>query len=160
MIRPVHLDDAQQLLDIYNYYVVNTTVTFDLEAVSLESFKEKIRTISVDYPFIVFEEQQEVLGFAYGSRFRPKPAYNHTVESTIYIKHGHHGKQIGSLLYHDLLHLLKQKDFHIVLGVLTLPNEASVRLHEKFGFQQVAFLNEVGLKFGSWQDVGFYQLMF
>jgi len=160
MIRPVHLNDAQQLLDIYNYYVVNTTVTFDLEALSLDTFSDKIKSTISDYPFVVYEENHEILGYAYGSRFRLKPAYNHTVESTIYIKHGHHGKQIGSQLYQELLHLLNQKNFHIVLGVLTLPNEASVKLHEKFGFKQVAFLNEVGLKFGTWQDVGFYQLRF
>lgn len=160
MIRPVHFNDTQNILNIYNYYVVNTVVTFDLDAVSLESFQEKIKNITADYPFIVYEENNEILGYAYGSRFRPKPAYNHTVESTIYIKQGQHGKQIGTKLYKELLLLLKQDNFHIVLGVLTLPNEASVKLHEKFGFKKVAHLKEAGLKFGNWQDVGFYQLTF
>jgi L-amino acid N-acyltransferase YncA len=160
MIRNVHIDDAKQLLDIYNYYVVNTVVTFDLEPLSLDVFKEKITTITSDYPFIVYEENNEILGYAYGSKFRAKPAYNDTVESTIYLKHGEQGKQIGSKLYGELLTLLKLKLVHVVLGVLTLPNEASVKLHEKFGFKQVAHLNEVGLKFGNWQDVGFWQLTF
>ncbi|MFH4964337.1 N-acetyltransferase family protein [Gaetbulibacter sp. M235] len=160
MIRNVHINDAQKLLDIYNYYVVNTVVTFDLEALSLDAFKEKITTISANYPFIVYEENNEILGYAYGSKFRPKPAYNDTVESTIYLKHGEQGKQIGSKLYGELLSLLKLKHVHVVLGVLTLPNDASVKLHEKFGFKQVAHLKEVGLKFGNWQDVGFWQLTF
>ncbi|WP_445955144.1 GNAT family N-acetyltransferase [Yeosuana sp.] len=160
MIRNVQISDAQQILDIYNYYVVNTVITFDIEAVSLKSFTEKIKIISLDYPFIVYEEHNEILGYAYGSRFRPKPAYNHTVESTIYIKQGQHGKQIGTELYKELLQLLKQDNFHMVLGVLTLPNEASVKLHEKFGFKQVAYLKEAGFKFENWQDVGFYQLTF
>ena len=160
MIRNVQIEDAQQLLDIYNYYVVNTVITFDLEALSLDAFKEKIATVSADYPFIVYEENSEILGYAYGSKFRPKPAYNNTVESTVYLKHGAQGKQIGSKLYNELLFLLKQKNVHVVLGVLTLPNEASVKLHEKFGFKEVAHLKEVGLKFGKWQDVGFWQLTF
>jgi len=160
MIRNVQIEDAQELLDIYNYYVVNTVITFDLEALSLDAFKEKITTVSTDYPFIVYEENSEILGYAYGSKFRPKPAYNNTVESTVYLKHGAQGKQIGSKLYNELLFLLKQKNVHVVLGVLTLPNEASVKLHEKFGFKEVAHLKEVGLKFGEWQDVGFWQLTF
>ena len=160
MIRNVQIEDAQELLDIYNYYVVNTVITFDLEALSLDAFKEKIITVSADYPFIVYEENSEILGYAYGSKFRPKPAYNNTVESTVYLKHGAQGKQIGSKLYNELLFLLKQKNVHVVLGVLTLPNEASVKLHEKFGFKEVAHLKEVGLKFGEWQDVGFWQLTF
>ena len=160
MIRNVQIEDAHELLDIYNYYVVNTVITFDLEALSLDAFKEKITTVSADYPFIVYEENSEILGYAYGSKFRPKPAYNNTVESTVYLKHGAQGKQIGSKLYNELLFLLKQKNVHVVLGVLTLPNEASVKLHEKFGFKEVAHLKEVGLKFGKWQDVGFWQLTF
>ena len=160
MIRNVQIEDAQELLDIYNYYVINTVITFDLEALSLDAFKEKITTVSADYPFIVYEENSEILGYAYGSKFRPKPAYNNTVESTVYLKHGAQGKQIGSKLYNELLFLLKQKNVHVVLGVLTLPNEASVKLHEKFGFKEVAHLKEVGLKFGKWQDVGFWQLTF
>ncbi|MCF8272833.1 MAG: GNAT family N-acetyltransferase [Flavobacteriaceae bacterium] len=158
MIRNVHINDAKQLLDIYNYYVINTVVTFDLEALTLEMFKDKITTITSDYPFIVYEENHEILGYAYGSKFRPKSAYNHTIESTVYLKHGEQGKQIGSKLYSELLRLLKLQQAHVVLGVLTLPNDASVKLHEKFGFKQVAYLKEVGLKFGNWQDVGFWQL--
>jgi len=160
MIRNVQIEDAQQLLDIYNYYVVNTVVTFDLEPLSLDVFKEKITTVSADYPFLVYEENSEILGYAYGSKFRPKPAYNNTVESTVYLKHGYQGKQIGSKLYEELLYLLKQKNTHVVLGVLTLPNQASVKLHEKFNFKKVAHLKDAGLKFGEWQDVGFWQLTF
>lgn len=158
MIRPVKLSDAQTLLDIYNYYVLNTVATFDLEALSLNTFTEKIKSIITDYPFIVYEENNEILGYAYGSKFRPKPAYNQTVESTVYVKHGVHGKQIGTQLYSELLVLLRKQQFHMVLGVLTLPNDASVKLHEKFGFKQVAHLKEAGLKFESWHDVGFWQL--
>ena len=158
MIRKATLDDVNSLLEIYNYYVINTTVTFDEVPVSLSAFTEKLELILKDYPCIVFEENNGISGFAYGSKFRPKPAYNFTVESTVYVKNGAHGKQIGSRLYKELIALLKQRDFKSVLGVLTIPNPASVKLHEKFGFTQVAHLKEVGFKFDTWLDVGIFQL--
>ncbi|GAA3613823.1 GNAT family N-acetyltransferase [Flavivirga amylovorans] len=162
MIRSFNVSDTKELLDIYNYYVLNSIVTFDDEALSLEAFEDKITRINADYPFIVFEDEEnnEILGYAYGSKWRPKPAYKHTVESTVYVKHGVLGKQIGTKLYRELLSQLKEQNYHIVLGGLTLPNDASVKLHEKFGFNQVAHFKEVGLKFGKWLDVGFWQLRF
>lgn len=158
MIRPVHISDSEALQDIYNYYVLNTVVTFDIEPLTLLMFQEKLTKIDAEYPFIVYEENNEILGYAYGSKWRPKPAYEHTVESTVYVKHNVLGKQIGTKLYTELLLLLKQQDYHVVLGGLTLPNAASVKLHEKFGFKQVAHFKEVGLKFEKWIDVGFWQL--
>ena len=158
MIRPVHINDAQELIDIYNYYVINTTVTFDIEPLSLPVFKEKIEQIIAEYPFIVFEENNDILGYAYGSRFRPRAAYNYVAESTVYVKHAAYGNQIGSKLYAELIRLLKKTNLHTVLGVLTIPNEASIKLHEKFGFEQVANLREVGFKFGEWQHIGIWQL--
>ena len=158
MIRPIHINDVQALLDIYNYYILNTTVTFDLEAQSFNVFLEKINQIKADYPFIVYEAGNEILGYAYGSRFRPRPAYDFVAESTVYVKHTAHGKQIGTKLYAELIRLLKETNLHTVLGVLTIPNDASIKLHEKFGFEQVANLKEVGFKFGEWQNVGIWQL--
>ena len=158
MIRKATLADANALLEIYNYYVIHTTVTFDEVAVSLNAFTEKLELILAGYPCLVFEDDNEILGFAYGSKFRPKPAYNYTVESTVYVKNGAHGKQIGSRLYTELIALLKEQNFKSILGVLTIPNPASVKLHDKFGFTQVAHLKEVGFKFDTWLDVGIFQL--
>lgn len=158
MIRKATLADANALLEIYNYYVIHTTVTFDEVAVSLNAFTEKLELILAGYPCLVFEDDNEILGFAYGSKFRPKPAYNYTVESTVYVKNGAHGKQIGSRLYTELIALLKEQNFKSILGVLTIPNPASVKLHDKFGFTQVAHLREVGFKFDTWLDVGIFQL--
>ncbi|MDO6758787.1 GNAT family N-acetyltransferase [Tamlana sp. 2_MG-2023] len=158
MIRSLKKQDTQEILDIYNYYVLNSVATFDIDALTLEEFQDKINNIYKDYPFIVFEENNEILGYAYGSRFRPKAAYNDVVESTVYVKHDTHGKEIGTKLYAELIAQLIERDFHTVLGVLTIPNEASVKLHEKFGFEKVAHLKEVGYKFDTWQHVGIWQL--
>lgn len=160
MIRTVRIEDAQQIVDIYNYYVINSIVTLDLVPFSALDFEEKIQTISSDFPFIVFEEKGEIMGYAYANTFRTKPAYKNTVELTIYMKHTEIGKQIGKKLYSKLLIQLKNKDYHVVIGGLTLPNDASVKLHENFGFEKVAHFKEVGYKFNKWHDVGFWQLTF
>ncbi len=159
VIRKVHIDDAQQLVDIYNYYVLNTIITFDDVPLQPQAFDDKITTLNADFPFIVFEENNKIIGYAYAGKWRQKPAYKNTVEITVYLKHGEYGKQIGTKLYTELLKQLKTQNFHTVIGGLTLPNEASVRLHEKFGFQKVAHFKEVGLKFDQWLDVGFWQLI-
>ena len=158
MIRPVHINDAQALLDIYNYYVMHTVVTFDIEPLSLEAFQNKLKTINAIYPFIVFEDKNTILGYAYASKFRPKPAYDYVVESTVYVKHDCQGKQIGTQLYAELIEQLRQAHYHTVLGVLTIPNDPSIKLHERFGFQKVAELKEIGLKFDVWQTIGIWQL--
>ncbi|MGC6429649.1 MAG: GNAT family N-acetyltransferase [Jejuia sp.] len=158
MIRSLENSDIQELLDIYNYYVEHTVATFDIEKLTFEVFQQKLNRISKDYPFFIYEVHGEILGFAYASKFRPKPAYDYTVESTVYVKEGNHGKQIGSKLYEKLITQLKLTELHSVLGVLTLPNATSEKLHEKFGFEKVGHLKDAGLKFGKWHDVGIYQL--
>ena len=158
MIRKVHINDAKQMVDIYNYYVLNSVATFDDVPLATEAFEEKITTINAGFPFIVFTENENIIGYAYAGKWRYKPAYKQTAEITVYVKHDEHGKQIGTKLYVELLKQLKQQNFHTVIGGVTLPNEASVKLHEKFGFQKAAHFKAVGLKFNQWQDVGFWQL--
>lgn len=159
IVRNVHINDAQQLVDIYNYYVLHTVTTFDDVPLQPNAFEEKITSINAGFPFIVFEQSGEILGYAYAGKWRLKPAYKNTVEITVYLKNGESGKQIGTKLYTELIKQLKAKRIHAVIGGMTLPNAASVRLHENFGFKHVAQFKEVGLKFGKWQDVGFWQLI-
>lgn len=159
MIRNVNIQDAKQIVAIYNYYVLNSIVTFDQIPFSEQDFKERIETISSQYPFIVFEEDHHILGYAYANMFRQKPAYKNTVETTIYLKNDVQGRHIGSQLYTELLKILKDQNYHAIIGGLTLPNDASVRLHEKLGFKQVAHFKEVGFKFNKWLDVGFWELI-
>ena len=158
MIRNFKIEDTPQLLSIYNFFVLNSVVTFDLEVRAFEAFKHKVSSISSQFPFIVYELENEVLGFAYGNTFRPRPAYNNTVESTIYVKHDSHGKQIGTMLYTRLIELLAKCNYHSVIGILTIPNVASEQLHKKMGFKQVGLLKEVGFKFKEWHDIGIFQL--
>lgn len=160
MIRDFHIDDLKEIVDIYNYYIENTAITFDRTPFTIDDFKQKIASIYKKYPFIIFKENNEILGFAYGSSWRAKPSYKHTAESTIYLKKGVLGKGIGTKLYTELLQQLKKQKFHTIIGGLTLPNDASIMLHEKLGFKKVAQFNEVGRKFDQWHDVAFWQLTF
>ncbi len=158
MIRDFNIKDIHQLTDIYNYYVLNTIITFDHIPYSKEDYQEKITRIASEFPCIIFEENNEIVGYAYASKWRAKPAYNFTVESTVYLNHSAKRNGIGTKLYAELLKRLKEQNYHTVIGGISLPNAPSIKFHEKFGFKKAAHFKEVGLKFGKWIDVAFWQL--
>lgn len=160
MIRNFQIGDIQQLTEIYNYYVLNTIVTFDHIPYSTDEYLKKIIRIAAEFPCIVYEEKNEIIGFAYGSKWRAKPSYNNTVESTVYLNHTSKRKQIGTKLYTELLKRLKKQKYHVVIGGISLPNDPSIKFHEKFGFKKVGHFKEVGRKFDKWVDVAFWQLNF
>lgn len=160
MIRKFELIDISQIVEIYNYYVLNSIITFDKIPFSIEEYTLKITGISANFPCIVFEENNEILGYAYANSWREKPSYNQTVESTVYVKNDIHGKKIGTQLYTELLKQLKELNFHAIIGSISLPNDQSIKFHEKFGFEKVAHFKEVGKKFDRFIDVGFWQLNF
>jgi phosphinothricin acetyltransferase len=158
MIRPADLSDAAALADIYNYYVLNTTVTFEERAVSPEDMSERVsETFEAGLPWLIAEDGSKVVGFAYASRWKGRCAYRHSVEVTVYLSHSMVSKGIGSALYTVLFDILREKSVHVVLGGISLPNEGSIALHEKFGMTKAAHFEEVGHKFGDWVDVAYWQ---
>ena len=159
MIRSVELHDAPFICDIYNHYVKNTIITFEEVPVTVQEMTDRIRKITEKYPYIVYEEEGVVLGYAYAGMWKSRSAYRFTLESTVYVDHQSKGKGMGKQLYLDLLKQLKSGDTHSVMGVIALPNDASVGLHEALGFKKVAQMNEVGYKFGQWLDIGNWQLI-
>ena len=159
MIRPVQLADAPALADLYNPYIRDTTITFEEEPVTAEEMAARIAKVTESYPWLVWEEEGRVLGYAYSSVWRARAAYRHSTETAIYFALNQGGKGRGTLLYQALLDELRQRGFHLVLGGLALPNEASVRLHEKLGFRKAGHMREAGRKFGRWIDVGFWELL-
>jgi L-amino acid N-acyltransferase YncA len=162
MVRKVRIQDAGQISEIYNYYIENTTVTFEEIALSEKEMKERIEKISSKYPFLVWEENGQVIGYAYATEWKVRAAYRNSVEATIYLKNGHSGKGIGKQLYDELFRQIKENkdlNIHAIIGGIALPNEASVALHEKFGFQKVAHFKEVGCKFQQWIDVAYWELL-
>lgn len=111
-----------------------------------------------DLPWLVMLEDETLVGYAYATKWRVRAAYRYSVESSIYVAAEHAGQGVGRQLYKALLAQLRERDLHLVIGGIAQPNEASVRLHERLGFQKVAHFSEVGLKFGRWIDVGYWQL--
>jgi phosphinothricin acetyltransferase len=159
MIRPAVNGDAERIAEIYNYYIGNTIITFEEEAVSVGEISSRIAdTTGASLPWLVLEEDAEIIGYAYASKWRARPAYRHSVETTVYLSKGNSGKGFGRLIYAELISQLASAGFHTALGGIALPNEASVRLHEALGFKKAAHFQEVGNKFGQWIDVGYWQV--
>ena len=158
MIRSITPDDALQVCEIYNYYVKNTPISFEEEALSLNDMQERIEQVSLEYPWLVYEENHTILAYAYANRWKSRSAYRFTLETTIYASpHMPKGKGIGSQLYTRLFEELDQRYIRSVMAVIALPNAASVGLHEKMGFKKVAHFKEVGFKQDQWIDVGYWQ---
>jgi phosphinothricin acetyltransferase len=159
-VRPATLDDLPALTDIYNYYVINTPITFDLEPYQPDGrrawFDE--HADSGRYRLLVAEgDDGQLLGYATSSRWRPKAAYDTTVETSVYCRHDATGRGIGTRLYSALFESIADQDVHRLVAGMTLPNTASMALHERFGFNRVGEFAEVGRKFGKYWSVGWFE---
>jgi phosphinothricin acetyltransferase len=121
--------------------------------------KNRINNTSEVYPYFVAEKSGEILAYAYASLYKPRFAYNHSAEISVYVKNNLTQKGIGTKLYERLFDELLKTDAHAVIAGISLPNEASIKLHEKFGMEKVAHFREVGRKFGRWIDVGYWELI-
>lgn len=159
MIREVQTRDVGALCAIFNHYVRQTTVTFAETPVSEEEMAETIVLAGPELPWLVWDDPDagRVTGYAAGDTWKSRCSYRFTLETTIYLAPDHVGRGIGTLLYGELLTRIKDAGYHTVLGGISLPNPASIALHERLGFRQVAHLKEVGFKFDQWVDVGYWQ---
>jgi len=154
-IRTAERADLARITEIYNYYVLNTSVTFDVEAYTVARREAWFAQFSAAgrHRLIVAEENGVVLGYAGTTRFRPKPAYETTVETSIYCAPEAVGKGIGKRLYAELFEMLSGEDLHRFVAGYALPNAASESLHRRFGFEVVGVFSENGRKFGKYWDV-------
>ena len=157
MIRPVTLDDAEAIRDIYNHYIENTVITFEQEPISVADIKTRIDAITSAYSWLVSLDQDKITGYAYINAWKSRAAYAKTVEISVYLRPDACGLGYGAQLYQDLLTETRRLGFHLVLAGIALPNPASVALHEKFGFTKGAHFAEIGFKHGQWIDVGYWQ---
>lgn len=158
-IRPINLEDAAQIAEIYNYYILNTHQTFETEALSAEEMQRRVAEVSGKYPYLVAEENGEIYGYAYADRFKLRRAYAYSAEVSIYVKNEAKQKGIGTQLYEKLFEDLKETDIHAIMAGISLPNDASIKFHQKLGFSKVAHFREVGYKLGRWIDVGYWELI-
>lgn len=153
IVRPATEDDMVWLVDIYNYYVQNSVVTFDLEPLQHKDWVEKYRWLkSLELPFVVAASPNgQILGFAYVAPWRQKAAYRRTVEDSIYLRPAATGKRLGTKLLAELIDKSKAAGVKEIVAVISDKGaESSIKLHERFGFKHQGHLGKVGFKFGRW----------
>ncbi|MBI4781225.1 MAG: N-acetyltransferase [Oscillatoriophycideae cyanobacterium NC_groundwater_1537_Pr4_S-0.65um_50_18] len=156
-IRQVKDDDIARITEIYNWYILNTTVTFETETINLLEMKKRVQEKVANHDWLVGELNQEIIGYAYYGSFRSRPAYNHTVESTVYLAQESIGQGFGKSLYGELIKSAEENGFRELIGVIALPNPKSTILHQKLGFEEIGVLKKVGYKFDGYIDVGIWQ---
>lgn len=160
MIRVAKLEDAEALRQIYGYYVENTAVSFEYAMPSLEDFRERIRTVLLTHPYLVYEEAEEVLGFAYAHPLITRAACAWSVEVSIYIHRDARGRGVGKALYEALEEVLRRQNVvNLEVSIAAAPagdpylSDGSLRFHEKMGYKQVGVFNRCGYKFNRWYDL-------
>lgn len=159
-IREVALDDAKEICRIYNHYVENTAITFETAAVSESEMQQRIKGFLDDgFPYYIGEIDGRIAGYCYLHNWNNRCAYSSTKEVTIYLDKDLQGKGIGTILYQHLFKEIYKDNIHALIAGICIPNEASVRLHEQFGFKQASHMKEIGWKFDQWRDVGHWQLV-
>jgi phosphinothricin acetyltransferase len=158
-VRAATAADLESINTIYNHYVVETHVTFDDEPMTIEVRREWFGHYgdSGRHRVLVATDGDEVIGYATSSRFRPKPGYLTSVETSVYLAPDSVGKGAGSRLYSELFEAIAAEDLHRAYAGIALPNPASIGLHEKFGFKRVALFTEQGRKFGRYWDVAWFE---
>ncbi|HET9637720.1 MAG TPA: GNAT family N-acetyltransferase [Allosphingosinicella sp.] len=157
-LRPATPDDAAAIADIYAPFVSDSAVSFETEPPEAAAMRARIESGRALYPWLVGEaEDGSLLGYAYAARFRDRPAYRFVVETSVYLRADALGRGLGLELYEPLLAILDVQGFTQAIAAITLPNEASVRLHEKLGFERAGIYRQVGWKLGAWHDVGLWQ---
>ncbi len=161
IIREANEGDAEQLAQIYNFYILNSTATFELTENTTKQMAQKIiDCTNAKLPWLVMQnEENEILGYALASPWKGRCAYHHTLEVSVYLNKSFVTRGLGSVLYQQLIDEITAQDFHTLIAGISLPNDASIALHEKFGFTKVAHFKQVGRKFNQWIDVGYWQLI-
>jgi phosphinothricin acetyltransferase len=160
MIRPATGDDAPAVCAIYNHYVTHTIVTFEEQPLAVDVMRAQMAAVlEKRLPWLLVEHDGGIGGYACASPWKSRSGYRFAVETSIYLAPECTGRGYGSRLYESLLEALRERGIHCVIGGASLPNPASVALHEKFGFTKVAHFRENGFKFGRRIDVAYWQLL-
>jgi phosphinothricin acetyltransferase len=159
VIRPAKSADVPRIAEIYNHHVRETVVTFEEQPVTDEEMTRRITETTAEYPWLVSEVDGTLAGYAYASSWKRRSAYRFAVESTIYLAPEFHGRGLGYELYRALIAEMRSHGLHCAIGGISLPNPASIALHEKLGFKPIGLFREVGWKFWKWVDVGYWELL-
>ena len=159
LIRDAQENDFSTISEIYNHYIRHTIITFEENEIDRNEISIRVEKVkSVGLWWLVLEEDRKVIGYAYATKWHERSAYRHTVEVSVYLHHECVGKGFGTKLYEELFSRLRERNLHVAIGGIALPNPSSTKLHEKFGMKKVAHYKEVGYKLGQWIDVGYWQV--
>lgn len=156
-IRMASVDDAKEILEIYTPYVTDTSITFECDVPSIEEFRNRIRDISLRYPYLVCVIDNKIVGYAYSHRHQERAAYQWNAELSVYVDKSYLRFGIGKALYSALIDISKLQNIHNVYGVVTSPNKNSEKLHEYFGFNKLGVYHNTGYKCGKWNDVMLFE---
>ncbi|WP_200926157.1 GNAT family N-acetyltransferase [Agreia sp. Leaf283] len=157
-IRAAAAADAAACASIYAHYVRTTAITFETDPPSVDEMMRRIAKAQERHEWLVLEEDDAVIGYAYAGTFNPRAAYKWSCEVSVYLDVERRGAGAGSALYEELLARLARRGFRRAIAGVTQPNPASARLHEKFGFEPVGIYRNIGWKFDGWHDVAWFQL--
>ena len=155
-IRVATPGDAASILEIYSPYILHTSVTFEIDVPSVSTFSKRIESYLESWPWLVYEVDGVVAGYAYGASYRERVAYQWCVETSVYIDSRFQKKGIATALYNALIEILDHQGFRNVYAVINLPNDKSVAFHELCGFAWFAGYKNVGYKLGQWKTVGWW----
>lgn len=160
-IQPATSDEAAKLAAIYNHYITHTHVSFETAPVAATDMAGRMeKVVAQGLPWLIAHDAGgNTLGYAYATQWKARHAYRFTAESTVYVAPEYIGKGIGRKLYASMLQAMRACSVHSVIGVIALPNDASIHLHEHLGFRKAAHFTQVGYKLERWIDVGYWQLM-
>lgn len=156
-IRSITDGDIRTCLDIYNYYIENTTITFEEEPLTEAEFLERVTRIKKNYPYIVCVSDGRTIGYAYLDKYSERSAFRFTADLSIYVDKDFRHFGVGAELYRHIEKLAKEAGIRNIISVITSENDASVAFHEKNGFESVGRISDVGFKFGKWLGVDFYR---
>lgn len=156
-IRPTIPIDAAGIIEIYKDYVEKTSITFENTIPSISELALRIEQIRLKYPWLVAEEHGNMVGYAYATAYRDRIAYQWMAETSIYVLKDKQNTGLAQKLYNSLLELLTEQGIYKAYAVITIPNEKSIRFHEKMGFTHFATYKKVGYKLGTWHDVGWWE---
>ncbi len=158
-LRTATVADVSELLAIYAPYVEKSTISFEWNVPTEAEFSSRVEHVLRKYPYIVYEENEQILGYAYADRAFERYSYRFCAELSVYVREDARARGIGSLLYRALIALCREMRLQMLYGVVTNPNEPSFRLHERLGFKRVGYFPHAGNKFDRWLDVVWYGLM-
>lgn len=156
-IRIAKKEDGAEILNIYRPYIENTVISFEIISPTLEEFEQRIEDTIDMFPYLVYEEDGKIIGFAYAGKHGVRQSYLYSVTVSVYIHENHHGKGIGKELYNTLFEILTEQGYYTAFSAVTAENTKSVKFHESFGFEQAGYFKKAGYKLKKWLDLVWLQ---